>query len=136
MPIAAVVADANVLLSAAVGKAAARIFDEHDILVHVAEFNRREVEAYLPIMAAKHGLPPELISLSWRLLPLTVHPLRDHRSQMKKAVSDLRSRDPEDAHVLALARTLRLPIWTDDRDLALPDVRCYPTAVLLKIAGG
>lgn len=135
MLIAAVVADANVLLSAAVGKAAARIFAEYDIIVHAAEFNLREVEAYLPLMAAKCGLAPELVSLSWRLLPLRVHPLREYRSRMKKAVSDLRSRDPEDAHVLALARALRLPIWSNDRDLALPDVSCYPTAVLLKIAG-
>ena len=43
MPIAGVVADANVLLSAAVGKAALRVLTEFDIAVHVAQFNTDEV---------------------------------------------------------------------------------------------
>lgn len=135
MLIDAVVADANVLLSAAVGKAAAGVFARSDIVVHVAEFNCREVEAYLPMMAAKYGIPRELVSLSWRLLPLCVHPLADYRAKLKRAVSDLRERDPEDAHALALARTLDRPIWSNDRDLALPDVRCFSTAGLLKALG-
>lgn len=39
MTIAAVVADANVLLSAVVGKAALRVITEHGVTVHVTEFN-------------------------------------------------------------------------------------------------
>ena len=136
MPIDAVVADANVLLSAVVGKAASRVFAEHDVIVHVAEFNALEVEAYIPLMAAKYGLPSELASLSWRLLPLRIHPLEDYRRQMKRAVADLSRRDPEDAHALALARTLRLSLWSNDRDLPIPGVKCYTTAVLLKLLEG
>jgi predicted nucleic acid-binding protein len=51
---------------------------------------------------------------------------------MKRAFKDMRRRDPEDARAPALARSLKLPIWSNDRDLALPGVRCYPTAALLK----
>lgn len=136
MPIDAVVADANVLLSAVVGKAASRVFAEHDVVVHVAKFNGFEVAEYIPLLAAKYGLPAELVSMSWRLLPLQIHPLEDYRRQMARAVEDLWRRDPEDAHALALARALRLPLWSNDRDLALPGVRCYTTAVLLKMLGG
>lgn len=51
MPIAGVVADANVLLSAVVGKAALRVSTEFDIIVPVAPFNTDEVAEYLPHMA-------------------------------------------------------------------------------------
>ena len=43
MPIAGVVADANVLLSAVVGKAALRVFTEFDVIVHLCQFNPHEI---------------------------------------------------------------------------------------------
>ncbi|MDA2938623.1 type II toxin-antitoxin system Phd/YefM family antitoxin [Acidobacteria bacterium AH-259-A15] len=39
----------------------------------------------------------------------------------------------EDAHVFTLARSLNLPIWTNDGDLTGKNVTCYPTAQLLRI---
>ncbi len=132
MPIVAVVADANVLLSAVVGKAASRIFSEHQIAIHVTDFNSAEVEEYIPAMAAKYGFPEELVLLSWKLLSLQAHPLEDYRKQMARALRDLGSRDPEDAHALALARTLKLPLWTNDRDFTLPGLKRFTTAELLK----
>lgn len=85
MPIAAVVADANVLLSAIIGKAALKVFD-------------------------KDALP-------W-------------------ARAILGERDPDDAHPLALSRVLDLPLWSNDRDLQIPGIRCYTTAALLKVLTG
>ena len=49
MPIEGVVADANVLLSAVVGKAALRIITAFDVVAHVAQFNADEVAEYLPL---------------------------------------------------------------------------------------
>ena len=63
MPVDAVVADANVLLSAIVGKAALRVFTEHAVTVHATEFNASEVEEYLPRLASKYGLPEDLVHL-------------------------------------------------------------------------
>lgn len=136
MAIVAVVADANVLLSAVVGKAASRIFSEHSIAVHVTEFNSAEVEEYIPAMAAKYGLPEELVLLSWKLLPLRAHPFEDYYKQMARALRDIGSRDPEDAHALALARTLKLPLWSNDRDFTLPGLKRFATAELLKALMG
>jgi hypothetical protein len=45
---AGVVADANVLLSAVIGKAAARVFFDFEVTVHATEFNALEVEEYIP----------------------------------------------------------------------------------------
>ncbi len=136
MPIAAVVGDANVLLPAVIGKAALRVIAELGVAVHVASFNVDEVEEYLPFMAEKYELPPELVELQWRLLPLIVHPASDYRRQLARARRDLADRDPDDAHPLALARALELPLWSNDRDLRGHGVECYPTAWLLREVTG
>ena len=133
MPIAGVVADANVLLSAVVGKAALRVFTEFNVIVHVAQFNTDEVAEYLPHMAGKYDLPVEFVEMQWKLLPLRIHPVDDYRRRLRKAITDLTGRDPEDAHALALARSLALPVWSNDRDLSGWDVECYTTARLLRL---
>lgn len=133
MPLEAVVADANVLLSAVIGKAAQKVFSESDLKIHASEFNGREVREYLPVMARKYALPVNLVLLRWKLLPLTIHPASDYAGYYKKALADLKDRDPEDAHALALARALGYPLWSNDRHLAKFEVPCYTTARLLRI---
>lgn len=133
MSLEKVVADANVLLAATVGKAAQKIFSEYHLEVHVSEFNAAEVKEYLPVMAKKYGLPLNLVILRWRLLPLIIHKASEYARYYKKALEDLRMHDPEDAHALALARALAIPIWSNDRHLGKLDVPCYSTARLLKI---
>ena len=84
-------------------------------------------------MAKKYGLPLNLVILRWRLLPLTIHKASESVRYYKKALEDLKMQDPEDAHALALARALAIPIWSNDRHLAKLDVPCYSTARLLRI---
>ena len=125
MPIAGVVADANVLLSAIVGKSALRVFTEFAIQVHATQFNADEVTEYLPEMAHKYKLPVELVSLQWKLLPLRLHREEDYKAYLPDALAELKNRDPEDAHVLALAKSQSLPMWSNDRDLAKLTVECF-----------
>ena len=133
MPIAAVVADANVLLSAVVGKAALRVFSDFELPVHAAQFTADEVAEYLPALAAQYRLPAELVVIQWKLLPLSVHEQHEYARLLPAAQADLAERDPEDAHALALARSLRLPLWSNDRDFERLDIKCYPTARLLAL---
>ena len=133
MPLDAVVADADVLLSAAIGKAAYRVFVEGKLRVHVSRFNAEEVTECLPILAGKYGLPLDLVELNWRLLPTTIHETSEYARRFKKALHDMRDRDPEDAHALALARALRLPLWSNDHHLEKLGVVVFTTAKLLKI---
>lgn len=135
MLIEGVVADANVLLSAAVGKAALRVITDFDIVIHVAQFNADEVAEYLPLMSAKYHLQIELVESQWKLLPLTVHSSPDYQARLPRAVVDMKHRDPEDAHALALARSLGLPLWSNDKDFESVKVECYSTARLLKKLG-
>lgn len=132
MPIDAVVTDANVLLSAVVGKAALRVFTEHGVTVHVTEFNASEVEGYLPRLSIKFGLPEHLVQLQWQLLPVVLHPEPFYAERLPAALEALRERDPEDAHPLALAWALGLPLWSNDRDFEGQEVERYTTAELLR----
>lgn len=136
MRIDAVVADANVLLSAAVGRAALRVITEHGVTVHATRFNAAEVEEYLPHLAGKYRLPEDLVRLQWGLLPVILHADSEYAERLPNAVEKLRKRDPEDAHALALAWTLRLPLWSNDRDFEGQDVERYPTARLLHALDG
>ena len=133
MPTAGVVADANVLLSAIVGKSALRVFTEFGIEVHTTEFNADEVSEYLPEMAEKYGPPAELVRLQWKLLPVRFHKVGEYKPHLAEALRELRNRDSDDAHVLALAKSQGLPIWSNDRDLAKVSVECFTTARLLRI---
>ncbi len=133
MRFAGVVADANVLLSAAIGKAALKVFTEHRIEIHATEFNVAEVEEYLPLLASRYRLLAEEVYLHWRVLPIQTHSETDYAFELEAAHRDLARRDPEDAHPLALARALELPLWSNDRDLQNLGVDCYPTALLLSM---
>ena len=106
MPIAGVVADANVLLSAAVGKAAARVFRDFHVEVHGTRFNCDEVEEYLPELARKYRLSSSLAALRWGLLGLQVHEEDDYAGQLGSAAVRMAARDPDDAHPLALDEPL------------------------------
>jgi predicted nucleic acid-binding protein len=107
VPIEGVVADANVLLSAVVGKAALRVFSDFDIVLYVSKFDADEVTEYLPVLSAKYDLQVELVEMQWKLLPLTIHSLSDYQGRLPPAIDEMKNRDPEDAHALALARSLR-----------------------------
>jgi hypothetical protein len=76
-----------------IGKAALRVVVELGFVVHVTRFNMDEVEEYLPVMAGKYRLPPELVELQWRLLPLVVHSTPDYRRELARARRDLCDRD-------------------------------------------
>jgi len=133
MPFDAVVADANALLSAVVGRAALRVFTQFGLKIHITEFNAGEVEEYLPRMAEKYGLPAGLVRLQWGLLPVTRPSASGYSRYLGKARKDLRNGDPEDAHALALARALDVPLWSNDRDFERLGITVLTTAYLLKI---
>jgi predicted nucleic acid-binding protein len=67
--IGSVAADANVLLSAVIGKAARRVFDgAPELRVVTSEVTLAEVRQYLPMMAAKYGLSLAKLERDLKLL--------------------------------------------------------------------
>lgn len=56
---------------------------------------------------------PQVNAMCVRVLPIL-----ESRHELARARRNLERRDPDDAHPLALARALGLPLWSNDRDPA------------------
>ena len=131
-----VAADSNVLLSAAVGRAARRVFERIPRLrVVTTDETMREVKEYLPMMAERYGLDPREVEQALKVLSIQVLSERHYRSHLPQARKHLEKRDPDDVTLAALALKLKVPIWSNDHDFENVPVDVYPTARLLKILG-
>lgn len=84
-------------------------------------------------VASKYAVDIDRATLNWNTLTIRIHERNEYASKWEEARRAIDARDPDDAHVLALAMTLDLPIWSNDKDLAGHGVDVYPTAVLLAI---
>ena len=135
-PLRSVAADSNVLLSAAVGHAARRVFERAQKLVVVTtEANLAEVQAYLPSMAQAYGLDLVEVQEALAALPIKLYSERQYRGRIPQARRYLQERDPDDVALAALAFKLQIPIWSNDRDFENLPIEIYPTAKLLKLLG-
>ncbi|MBI4743749.1 MAG: PIN domain nuclease [Actinobacteria bacterium] len=111
-----IVADANVILSAIIGKGALKVFTETSLEIVTTQFNLQEVKEYLPKLAAKYGLEEEILQTQLKLLPLKVYEANFYKDYLGKASKKISQRDPEDVDVLALSLTIGVPIWSNDKD--------------------
>lgn len=133
--IRSVAADSNVLLAAVAGKAARRVFRSTELIVVTTEHNVAEVREYLPEFAARYELPEELLHETLGLLPITVYAAHEYAGALPAARDLVAKRDEDDVALAALALTLRIPIWSNDRDYEKFSTGVFSTATLLKILG-
>jgi predicted nucleic acid-binding protein len=127
-----IAADANVILSAITGKAALKVFTRSSVAVVTTQKTLLEVREYLPEMAARYDLSPELIEAQLALLALRVPPAGTYARKLKEAQRRIGQRDPDDVESLALALALDIPVWSNDNDFARTGVKRYTTAELLR----
>ncbi|MBI5529606.1 MAG: hypothetical protein HY897_25040 [Deltaproteobacteria bacterium] len=80
-------------------------------------------------MTARRGAPTE--RRQWKLLPIIRYPEAGYARRLPRARQLIKHRDPGDAHPLALASALGLPLWTNDRDFEGLGVETFSTARLL-----
>lgn len=128
------VVDANVILSALLGGKALKVFFESEI----AEFAVpspviREVEGYLPDIAAKIHEEEHALEATLAALPLTEWEEDSYYDKVPEARRRIGRRDPKDVDILALALALGAPVWTNDNDFEESGVDWYPTAKLLSL---
>ena len=130
-----VAADANVLLSAAVGGAASRVFTDSDLEVVTTEEVLAEVREHLASLARKVRMPLEEAEEYLATLPVKAYPEPVYRARLGDARRHLADRDPDDIGLAALALHLGIPVWSNDKDFRVVPVELYPTARLLKTLG-
>ena len=127
------VADANVLLSAVIGGRAALVL-RHDRVeqVFTPAATHDEVFEYLPSLARKKRLDLDTLLLACAALPIAIVERSEYDVNLSAARRRIGKRDPDDIDVLALALTLKLPVWSNDNDFEDAGVEWYTTAELLK----
>jgi len=128
-----IAADANVLLSAVLGGRAKLILQHPEVdEVLTAEDTLDEVQEYAPVLARKKHLHEDLVLLAVATLPVTVIERKNYASGIAEASRRIGQRDPDDIPILALALTLNVPLWSNDKDFEDAGVEWYTTETLLR----
>jgi predicted nucleic acid-binding protein len=128
-------ADANVLLSAILGHAALCAIDEGKVEPVTTLTTLAEVEEHLPALAEMTGLDQATLKENLETLGIISYGQRKYQKRLPLARRLIEARDPDDVPLLALALTLKLPIWTNDRDFEVAGIETYTTAQLLAKLG-
>ena len=102
-----VAADANVLLSAATGKAAQRVFHESSLVVVTTEEVLDEVREYLAELAVANGMTEEEAEGHLAALPIEAYPESAYRRSLPAARRYQGLRDPDDIGLAALCQLAR-----------------------------
>lgn len=128
----AVVADANVVVSALIGGRAR--------LVLTSPLGPRcigaaavadEVLEHLPGIAERRGLDPTLVTAALAVIPIEWQPASSYHHRRTDAERLITDRDPDDWPTVALALATSLPIWSQDKDLAVTGLETHTTGQLL-----
>ena len=123
------------LLSAVAGRAARRVFEVEELVVVTTDANIAEVREYIPYFAARYDLPEDLLLETLELLPITVFGAPDYEHELPAARELVGTRDEDDIALAALALSLSIPIWSNDRDYEKFPTGVFTTATLLKTLG-
>ena len=87
---------------------------------------------YVPSLAKKRRLDLDTLLLACAALPIAIVERSEYEANLSTARQQIGKRDPDDVDVLALALTLKLPVWSNDNDFEDAGVEWYTTAELLK----
>ena len=129
-----IVADANVLLSAASGKAAGKAFLA-PIEIYTTAHTAQEVFKYIPLFAARYGFTVEEVQREFLELPLEVKDRPFYLDRVPRAKQLMEDVDPDDVDLVALALKLDASIWSNDDHFKDLPLKRYTTAQLLKALG-
>ena len=134
-PVAAIAADANVLLSAILGHAALEVFTQSEVSVLTTKAVLQEVRDYLPLLAKQYDMLPQVLEAQLRLLAVRECEPDDYATKLEAARRAIAKRDPDDVDLLALALAFDVPVWSNDSDFKATGVEWYTTARLLRRLG-
>ena len=124
-----VVADANVLLSAATAGRAALILARPDLAeIATTATAMAEVQEYAEPLARRLRLPLHTVLLAIATLPVVVLEREEYAGSLSEARRRIARRDPDDVDGLALALHLRAGVWSNDSDFDVAGVEWYADA--------
>ena len=94
-----------------------------------------EIAEHLPELATKRHLDLDLLLAAFQVLPVEWQPLDAYELQQEESLRRIGARDPDDWPTVAIALSLALPIWSQDKDLQVSGLQVYTTSDLLDLLG-
>lgn len=90
-----------------------------------------EIARHLPRLATKRGLDEAQLLAALQVMPIQWKPAAAYEDQREEAEKRIAERDPDDWPTVALALTLDLPVWSQDKDLTVAGLEVFTTGDLL-----
>jgi predicted nucleic acid-binding protein len=90
-----------------------------------------EIARHIPRLAAKRRLDPALLFAALQVMPVQWTPAADYEDRREEAERRIAARDPDDWPTVALALTLGVPVWSQDKDFTAAGVDVVTTGELL-----
>lgn len=113
----ALVVDANILISAVLGRRVRHLIETYaDVALFVPPSVLEEAQRNLPALAVKTGWDPQAALSLLESLTSVMEPVNVENSEWEAAARSRMRRDPSDWPIVAAALKIGCPIWTDDRD--------------------
>ena len=118
----ALVLDANILLRAVFGVRVRHILETYEDAAgfYSPDVYFHDARNYIPTLSGRRGFDPAVGLLVLGQIARIVQPVdRSLYEEYEEIARErIRSRDPEDWPVVAVALLLDLPIWTEDQDFS------------------
>lgn len=90
-----------------------------------------EIARHVPRLAAQRRLDAALLFAALQVMPVDWRHSADYDGKREEAERRIAARDPDDWPTVALALTLDLPVWSQDKDLTDAGVEVFTTGELL-----
>jgi predicted nucleic acid-binding protein len=98
-----------------------------------AEAVAAEIIGHVPRLAGKRGLDAALLLAALQAMPVAWMTSGVYDGRRGEAEARIAARDPDDWPTVALALEMALPVWSQDKDLAVADLDVYTTGDLLDV---
>lgn len=134
-PSITIAADTMILMSAATGGAAGRVFMEPTISVVTTDYNMVEAKEHVPELIDRYHLDPDDVADALAALPLRLYRWGEYESHIVQARAQMEAKDPKDVALLALALKLGITIWSQDPHYDNLTVERLTTGRILKSLG-
>lgn len=127
-------ADANAILQALLGRASLAIeIGRVELATTLATLN--EVREHFAEVAGKYHVAAEALDEGLALLGIRAYGHRKYRAKLAEAERRIGPKDPDDVPLLALALTLNVAVWSNDRHFLDVGVQRYTTRELMAKVG-
>jgi predicted nucleic acid-binding protein len=90
-----------------------------------------EIARHIPRLAKQRRLDPVLLFAALQVMPVQWTPAADYDGRREEAERRIAARDPDDWPTVALALTVNLPVWSQDKDLTTAGLQIITTGDLL-----